>query len=133
MGNAIPNDSTICFDFFFTWTFHSNSAFLFLKVGPHVGQTREKILVLCQFYLSFGVCCSCALRKNVQYQIGTIEDFSLRDFSLNIAQLCGSQLIIEDEHINVFLFHEFLDLLEFSATYKRASIGFVQALDEGSE
>ena len=66
MGYAVTDDSTIGFNFLLSWTLHADATFLLLQVCPHVGEARQKVLILCQLYLGLRVGCAGALGKDVE-------------------------------------------------------------------
>ena len=89
---------------------------------PHVGQAGQQVLVLSQFNLGLGVGCSGALRKNIQDQIRAVEDFALGDFTFDVPELRRRQFVIENEDVDFVFFDVFLDLLQFTASHKRAGV-----------
>ena len=129
--DSVANDPPVGLDFFFSWTLHADATFLLLKVGPHVGQPWQEVLVLGQFYLRFGMRSSGALGKDVEDQVGPVQDLGFGQGLTEVSQLRRTQLIIEYEQVDVVLFDVFRDFLEFALADKGSNVGVVQALREG--
>ena len=91
--DAAADVPAVGFQLGFTRTARTDRAFaaarrLAHQVGPHAGQARQNILILCQFDLQFTLAGAGALGKNVQNQRRTVEHGPAHDF-LQIAQLRG--------------------------------------------
>ncbi len=113
-GNAIANDPAVRFNFFLSWTLHADATFLLLKVGPHVGEAGQQVLVLGQFHLGLCVSRRGPLGKNVEDEVGPVEHLSLGNLLFDVAELNGTEFIVEDDHVDVLFLDEFLDLLELA-------------------
>jgi hypothetical protein len=55
-------------------------------VPPHTAQAGQNVLVLRQLYLRFGLRCFGPPGKNVQDQVGAVDGFYTRSFS--ILEIC---------------------------------------------
>ena len=53
------------------------------QMGPHTGQAGEKILILSQLNLKFSFTRSGTLRKDIQDEAGTIQNFDPEIFGQN--------------------------------------------------
>ena len=68
-----------------------------LEVCPEALQARQHVAVLRQLYLRLGVGRLCTHGKDVKDEARAVEDLDLLHL-LDVAQLLGRELIVEDDH-----------------------------------
>lgn len=103
-------------------------------------QTGQHVAILCQFNLCFGIGRLGTHGKDVENEVGAVENFHAQG-ALNVAQLFGREFIVENHH-TYFAFGVLLGfdvgayLLEFSLThigYRRGAVELLRkALDGDS-
>lgn len=103
-------------------------------------QTGQHVAILCQLYLCFGIGRLGTHGKDVENEVGAVENFHTQG-ALNVAQLFGREFIVENHH-TYFAFGVLLSfdvgayLLEFSLThigYRRGAVELLRkALDGDS-
>ena len=69
----VENDTTVGLNLSLTGTAHTDTTALALEVGPHASESRQEILILCEFDLHLGIGGLCTLGKDVQNQIGSVK------------------------------------------------------------
>ena len=118
-ADAPADDPAIGLDLPFSGSFHADPSFLFLQVGPHLGQSGQQVLILGQFHLGSGMAGPSTCSKNVEDQMGSVHDLHAEQ-AFDVLQLRGRQLVVEDDQIHSFCLAEITDLLHFPT----AEIGF---------
>ena len=111
----------------FARTTHSDAALLALQVGPHAGQSGQQVLVLGQFDLRSRIGSLGAGRKNIEDEVGAVHDLDLQKF-LNVFELRGAELVVEDYEVNLVFAHVFFDLVHFAGTQEEFGVGTVEFL-----
>ena len=82
----------IHFQFGFAGTSRADSAAQTREVFSMAGQSRQPIFQLCKLNLKFAFLRARAVRKDIENQTGTIDDFGIERF-LEILRLAGRKLV----------------------------------------
>ena len=125
--NLVLNYPSVCLNLSFSRTSHSDSSLLSLQVGPHPRKSRQKILILSQFYLCFCISSLCSLRKNIQNQTCSVQYLYLK-FSFYISYLSGRQFIVEYCYVYFISINIGLNFCQFTASYVTSRVRLVYLL-----
>src|SRR5690554_2995180 len=102
LGDDVANDPPVGLDLLLPRAPHSDTPSLSLKVGPHSGESRQQVLVLGQLYLGFGMGRAGTTGKDVENQVGPVEDATLK-YGLDVLQLRGRKLVVENYAADFFV------------------------------
>ncbi len=131
-GYLVENDASVGLDLSLAGTAHTYTAALALEVRPHAGEPRKQVLVLRQLHLRFRARRLGALGKDVENEIGAVENFHSK-LALYVEHLLGGKVIVENGHGDVaIVVDEFPYFLELAFAHKSPRVGIVQALGEAS-
>ena len=101
----------------------TGAAALTFEVGPEPLQSGQHISVLGQFHLGLGLGRLCAHGEDVENQTGAVENLHA-EFLLDIADLFGRELIVEDDHTHfAFGFGFVEDILFDFSQFARPHVG----------
>src|SRR5512141_1000489 len=128
MVDALSDTPAVRFKLCFTGTSAADATTQAREAYSLAGETWEQITELCQFDLHFPFSTMCSLCKDVEYQLGPIDDGEVGDF-INGAQLCRGQILIEDEQVCTFLHGLHQHVLEFATPQLKAMMAALCALD----
>ena len=91
-------------------------------------EPRQQIFQLSKLHLQLALPGSGPGSKNIQNQHGPVDDPDLR-LKFQIADLCGRQLAVEDNQIDLLALTDLFQLLQPSAADARGSVGLLPLLD----
>jgi hypothetical protein len=102
--------------------------------GPRADEARQQVLQLREFDLPLPFSRAGAAREDVQDQLRAIDDLAF-DLGLDLAELRGRQLVVEDDHVHVALVAQLRQRAHLAAAQERArvrALAFLQhACDHG--
>ena len=85
------------------------------------GEARQQIFQLCQFHLQTPFRRTRAQSKNIEDQLGAVDDFDLNG-GFEIPLLRRGECVIHDQHIRLMCFREFLQFLDFAVAKQSGRI-----------
>ena len=129
LRDALLDEAAVGLDLRLAGAAHADAAALALKVGPEAGEAREHVLQLCQLDLRLGDGGAGALGEDVEDEGGAVEDTAVH-LLLEVAELRGRELVVEDHEVGVEGLPVFAHLLQFAAADVGAGVGAVEALDD---
>ena len=127
--DLVEDDSLIGLQLRLTRTTHTDTTTLALQVCPQAGQAGQHITILRQLHLRLGVRRLRPTGEDVENQVGPVEDLDLK-LLLDVTQLLGRQLIVEDHQADLVLLDISFDLLQFAGTDEGHRIGSLRLLRE---
>lgn len=127
--NLVENDTPVGLYLSFAGSTHADTSSLSFEVSPQPGESGQQILVLCQFYLTFGIGSLCPFGKNIENETGAVEYFHLQ-FPFDILYLFRRQVVIEDDHAYFVFFDVCFYFGQFSRPDESAGVGGVEPLKE---
>ena len=102
-----------------------------LQMRPHTDQPRQQILVLCQLHLQAALLGFGTLGEDVQNEAAAIQHLHAAKLRQH-PDLGGRQVVVEDDHGGVAVFHHALDLLHLALADKAVGVGLLPALQDGA-
>src|SRR5678815_3808606 len=127
MIDALSDATAVRFELRFTGTSAADSPAQAREACSLAGETREQIPELRQLDLHLALSAMRSLRKNVENQLGPIDNGEVGDL-LNGAQLRRGQILIEDEQVCAFLHGLHQHVLEFAASQLEPMVAALCAL-----
>ena len=131
-GYAALDDASVGLDLCLARASHADTALLTLEVGPHSCQSREQILILRQLHLRLGRGGLCAAGEDVEDQARTVENLHLQ-FFLDVGNLLGGEVVVENHHPYVVFLDIFLDFSQFALPHECAGIGLFEFLHKACD
>src|SRR5205085_12236 len=120
--DARANDAAIQLQLRLTDAARSDAARLPLEVSPCFRQSRQHVLELRQLDLRARFAAARTAREDVENQRAPIDHFHLGDL-LEIANLRGRKIVVENDERHAMTIRKALDLFRFSFTDERRRIG----------
>ncbi len=114
-GDFVEDNAPVGLDLSLTGATHADTAALSLEVGPHAGEAREEVLVLSELDLGLSVGGLGATSENVEDEACAVEDLDLK-LALDVEDLLGREVVVEDSHLDVVVFDILTDLVELTGT-----------------
>ncbi len=145
-ADAIANTTAIGFQLFFTRAANTDAARSTAgtaraaatalaaepgHLGSLPGETRKHVIELSEFDLKLTFAAASVAGKDVEDELGAIDDAALGDF-FDVALLDGSEFAIEDDQGSVVGVGFGTNFVEFTAADKGGGVGGVTNLEERS-
>ncbi len=129
-GDAFLNAAAVDFKLCLAGAACSNSACLTRKVGPHSGETRQKILQLRKLDLEAALTSSRTSRENIENQLGAVQDLAAGQL-FEIAPLRRGKLVVKNQRRHVLFSALPGNLLGLPLADIEGCRGLLQFLDNG--
>ena len=98
-----------------------------LQMAPHADQPGQQVLVLRQLHLQAALLRPGALGEDVQYQAASVQHLHAAQLRQH-PHLRRGQIVVEDHHGGLAVFHHALDLLHLALADEAVGVGLLAAL-----
>src|SRR5439155_22629270 len=111
--DALADEPPVGLELRLTGSPRADPARLPFEMLPHAGEPRQRILELRELDLEPRLARARAPREDVEDELGAVHDLDAERL-LEIADLRGRQVVVEDRHVRVELVHALAHLLELA-------------------